>query len=104
MNKTKAPSSFQVGEIIHHKRYHYRGVVLSWDAECKADKVWYQKNQTQPRRDQCWYHVLVDGGAATYVAEENLEQDKVKSEIHHPLLKRFFASYYGGRYYQESMN
>ena len=97
-------TQFQIGEIISHKRYHYRGVIVDQDSFCTADEAWYQKNMTQPRRDQPWYHVLVDGGASTYVAQENLETDETKEEITHPLVKKFFTSYLQGRYYKESMN
>ena len=97
-------NQFKVGEIVHHKRYHYRGVIVDWDGHCTADEDWYQSNKTQPKRDQAWYHVLVEGGGQTYVAEENLEPDKSKEIIQHPLVKRFFTSFYQGQYYKESMN
>ena len=97
-------NKFKVGDIVHHKRYDYRGVVIEHDASCRADEAWYQKNQTQPNRDQPWYHVLVDGGASTYVAQGNLEPDGSKAPISHPLVSRAFSSYYEGRYYKESMN
>ena len=31
---------YKVGDVIRHKRYHYRGVVYAWDAECKAEEDW----------------------------------------------------------------
>ena len=103
MNQTQF--KFQIGQIIQHKRYGYRGVIVQNDPACTAEESWYQKNQTQPKRSQPWYHVLVDAGMhSTYVAEENLEVDQKQAEITHPLVSRFFASYFKGRYYKESLN
>lgn len=34
---------FKVGDVIRHKRYHYRGVVYAWDPECKAEEDWMQQ-------------------------------------------------------------
>lgn len=31
---------YKVGDVIRHKRYHYRGVIYGWDAECKAEEDW----------------------------------------------------------------
>jgi heat shock protein HspQ len=98
-------NTFNTGDLIHHRRYGYRGVVVEWDPVCKADDEWYQRNKTQPVRDQPWYHVLVDGSdQTTYVAQENLEPDTSNSPVSHPLLGRFFASFYKGRYYHQGLN
>ncbi len=95
---------FEVGDVIHHRRYGYRGVVAECDPECRATEAWYEKNQTQPRRDQPWYHVLVDGGAMTYVAQENLELDPSKRRVEHPLVSRCFRTFHNGRYFAESLS
>jgi heat shock protein HspQ len=95
---------FRIGEVVHHRRYDYRGVIVEQHASCQADEAWYTKNQTQPRRDQPWYHVLVDGGPTTYVAEENLEPDRSGRPIRHPMIRQFFASFDDGRYFAESSN
>jgi len=102
---TGMKNKFQEGDIVHHTRYDYRGVVFGWDPVCAADETWYQSNQTQPERNQPWYHILVDRAThTTYVAEANLEADPSKKEITHPTLKRYFTSYHRGRYYRESVN
>jgi len=98
-------NKFQVGEIVHHKKYNYRGVIISFDEECKATDDWYYANKTQPERAQRWYFVLVDKTEiTTYVAEENLESDNKKDPIVHPLVNKFFISFFQGRYHQFSMN
>jgi len=100
-----AAHKFCEGDIIHHRRYDYRGVIVAWDPSCQADEAWYQKNHTQPDRDQPWYHVLVDGSdATTYVAQENLSLADNTEEIDHPLVQQMFSSYFKGRYYKEPLN
>ena len=90
---------FKEGEIIHHKRYDYRGVIVGLDLKCEAEDEWYQSNQTQPDRDQPWYHVLVDGtNSTTYVAESNLEVDTNGQPIDHPLIEIFFSRFEKGSY------
>ncbi len=96
---------FRVGDVIHHRRYGYRGVIAERDPICQAEEAWYQGNQTQPDRNQAWYHVLVDGAEhTTYVAEEHLEPDPSGAPVRHPMIKQAFASFFEGRYYKESLN
>ena len=90
---------FEPGQLVRHRRYNYRGVVVDRDATCQADHEWYTKNQTQPDRKQPWYHVLVDGTATcTYVASENLVTDESGLPIEHPLLWHLFREFERGRY------
>ena len=90
---------FVAGQIVRHKRYGYRGVIVDFDMRCLADEQWYQRNETQPDRDQPWYHVLVDGSATvTYAAQESLIVDDDVEPITHPLLRLFFRGFKGGRY------
>jgi len=90
---------FRPGELIQHRRYGYRGVIVDFDPRCMADEAWYQANQTQPDRDQPWYHVLVDGAAhTTYVAQENLEPDPSGAPVRHPLVDYFFSEFRDGVY------
>jgi heat shock protein HspQ len=90
---------FAPGDLVRHRRYGYRGVIVECDAYCKAGMDWYLKNQTQPSRRQPWYHVLVDKtGTTTYAAQENLESDPSAEPIDHPLIDMFFDDFDRGRY------
>ncbi len=91
--------AFEPGALVRHRRYGYRGVVVHRDESCQADDAWYQKNQTQPDRDQPWHHVLVDGSTVcTYAAAENLITDQSTLPIDHPLVAHFFLGFVDGRY------
>ncbi len=90
---------FRAGQLVRHRRYGYRGVVVDFDERCSAPDGWYQSNQTQPVRDQPWYHVLVHGAHhTTYAAEENLVEDDSATPIVHPLLEQFFVGFENGAY------
>ena len=88
------PTKFEPGDVILHKRYGYRGVIVDYDSSCQSPMDWYQANQTQPDRQQPWYHVLVDGNQqVTYVAESNLEPDTTGLPVVHGMLNLFFSGY-----------
>lgn len=92
-------ASFRPGELVRHRRYGYRGVVVDRDPMCLASEPWYQANQTQPERLQPWYHVLVHGsGHSTYAAQTSLEPDDSGEAIDHPLVEQFFDGFDGEQY------
>ncbi len=96
---------FEIGQLVRHRRYGYRGVVFDRDAKCEAEDEWYENNQTQPPRDRPWYHVLVDGREhSTYAAQSNLEADPSPRPVNHPWLEKVFSSFVAGRYYKENVN
>jgi len=90
---------FRVGQIVRHRRYGYRGIVVAVDRTCRAPDSWYQSNRTQPDRNQPWYHVLVDGSAnVTYAAQASLEADPDPDPVEHPLVEQFFDITAEGQY------
>ena len=95
-----ASADFSVGELIRHKRFEYRGVVVDVDPTFQLSEDWYdQVARSRPPKDAPWYHVLVDGSdQMTYVAQRNLERDTIAEPIQHPLLEHFFEGFDGSRY------
>ena len=95
----KSQPRFLPGQLVRHRRYGYRGVVVSLDFTCRADDTWYQSNQTQPDRNQTWYHVLVDGSKTiTYAAETSLDLDVSGQPVNHPFISTFFSKFTGTAY------
>ncbi len=86
---------FHVGQIIHHTRANYRGVIYGVDLKFSGSSQWYEQVAlSRPPKDKPWYHVLVDkSSATTYVAERHLVDTKNKSQIDHPLLGEYFNRY-----------
>ena len=91
---------FAVGQIIHHRKAGYRGVIFGVDAEFSLSEEWYEQVAlSRPPKDRPWYHVLVDGAThTTYVAERHLADCDDRSQVAHPLLGDYFESYDGRRY------
>ena len=86
--------SFKTGDIINHKTYGYRGVIVHQHSIFKGVNEWYLSNQTQPSKHQPWYFVLVDGNQqVTYVAESNLSLDQCEKHVDHPMINLFFSGY-----------
>ena len=93
-------TKFSVGDLIHHRLFDYRGVIVDVDRDFQGTEEWYQAvARSRPPRNKPWYHVLVDGSDhATYVAERNLEADESLRPIEHPMVEHFFTGFENGRY------
>ena len=93
-------AQFSIGDIIHHRLFDYRGVIVDVDSKCEASDQWYnQVARSRPPKDKPWYQVLVDGSDhTTYVAEQNLEVDDLLTPIQHPLITEIFAGLEHGKY------
>ena len=91
---------FCVGQVVHHLKFDYRGVIVDVDAEFAGSEEWYEHvARSRPPKNEPWYHVLVDGGdQMTYVAERNLEADSSCEPIQHPELDDFFVGFTGCSY------
>ncbi len=88
------PANFSPGQVVLHMHYGYRGLIIDFDSTFQADDGWYKANQTQPDKNQPWYHVLVDGQHhVTYVAQSNLLPDPSKEPVIHPMLNLFFSGH-----------
>ena len=97
---TQVTCKFNIGQLIHHRLFEYRGVIVDVDATFQGTEEWYeQMAKSRPPRDEPWYHVLVDEAQhTTYVAERNLKSDELNDPINHPLLDHFFSDFRDGRY------
>ena len=91
---------YAVGQLVHHKLFDYRGVIVDVHASYQGTDEWYDDvAKTKPPKDQPWYEVLVhDSSRVTYVADRNLELDVTGMPVSHPLIRVFFNEYDRGRY------
>ena len=96
-----AHAQFSIGDLVHHKLFDYRGVVVDVDPHLMLSEEWYAAvARSRPPKDQPWYRVLVhDATQETYVAERNLESDTSGTPIRHPLIKTCFHGFSDGRYF-----
>ena len=91
---------FFVGQIVHHKKFDYRGVIIDVDAQFSGTDEWYEQVAlSRPPKDKPWYHVLVDNSnQLTYVAERHLEKDSSKEPVNHPAITLYFDGFENGVY------
>ena len=103
-NTDISQAQFSVGELVTHRLFHYRGVIIDVDANFQLTDEWYDMvAQSQPPRNLPWYHVLVHQAQhTTYVAERNLETDSSNEAIAHPLLTSYFTRLEAGRYINDA--
>ncbi len=91
---------FSVGQLVHHRLFDYRGVIVDVDPMFLGSEEWYEQvARTRPPKNEPWYHVLVHNAEhETYVAERNLEQDPSQRPINHPEVLDYFEAFREGSY------
>jgi len=100
----------KVGQVIRHRKYDYKGVIVGYDRRCAAPESWIRHMgvDTLPHgRHQPFYHVLCDkndrptgDGATTYVAQENCNPlpPGAASAVDNLLVSANFEAFINGRY------
>lgn len=93
-------AKYNVGQVVHHKLFDYRGVIFDVDPNFQNTEEWYAlMARSRPAKNQPWYHILVHGtDYTTYVAEQNLESDYGDADICHPDLEKYFGKVHDGIY------
>ena len=91
---------YKIGQLIHHKLFDYRGVILKVDDYFKLNDTWYENvAKSKPPKNKPWYTILVHNQIhTTYVAERNLSPDDSNNEIIHPMVPIYFTTLKKGVY------
>ncbi len=96
-------AKFDIGQVVHHRFYPFRGVIFDVDSTFNNTEEWYQSipEEVRPDRNQPYYHVLAENAQTTYqayVSEQNLVADGSGQPCRHPLVGEIFESLEGSRY------
>ena len=93
-------AKYTIGQIVHHKLFDYRGVIIDVDFQYLGSDEWYEEvASSRPPKNEPWYHVLVDNAVhQTYVAEQNLEKTDQSAPINHPMIDSIFSGLKNGFY------
>jgi len=94
---------FQIGDIVRHRVYSFRGVIFDVDPEFANTEEWWQSipEDGRPRKDQPFYPLLAENDETTYsayVSEQNLLMDESGKPVSHPQVRDFFTGREDGRY------
>lgn len=93
-------AKFFIGQLVKHKLFDYRGVVIDVDSGFMLTNDWYElMAKSRPPKDSPWYRVLVhNSNHETYVAEQNLEDYKEAEPVNNPDIEAYFSSFEEGKY------
>lgn len=93
-------TKYNIGDVIQHKLFDFRGVIVDVDADFQGDDKWYEKHTVNsPSKDQPWYHVLVDDdNGVAYVSEQNVHTDGSETDVSNTMIDMILASNGDGKY------
>ena len=96
-------AKYQIGQVVRHRLYPFRGVVFDIDPMFDNTEEWYQAipADVRPHKDQPFYHLYAENAETEYIAyvsEQNLLPDTSKEPIRHPQVAEVFDRDDGGSY------
>jgi len=94
---------FNIGDIVKHRIYPFRGVIVDVDAEFSNTEEWYQSipAEIRPSRKQPYYHLMAENTETfytAYVSQQNLVGDRENGPLEHPDLEEIFNGLDKGKY------
>ena len=96
-------AQFQIGQIVKHRIYDFRGVIFDVDPEFDNTEEWYNAipEEVRPHKNQPFYHLLAENQETEYVAyvsEQNLLPDTSGEPLRHPQISEYFETNQDGGY------
>ena len=103
INVSKHPL-FNIGDIVKHRIYPFRGVIVDVDPEFSNTEEWYQSipAEIRPSRQQPYYHLMAENTETfytAYVSQQNLIGDGENGPLEHPDLEEIFSGMDHGKYH-----
>ena len=94
---------FNIGDIVKHRIYPFRGVIIDVDPEFSNTEEWYQSMpaEIRPSRNQPYYHLMAENTETfytAYVSQQNLVKDGENGPLEHPDLEEMFSGIDKGKY------
>ncbi len=94
---------FDIGQIVKHRLFPFRGVIFDVDPEFNNTEEWWLSipEETRPSKDQPYYHLFAENEETTYIAyvsEQNLQIDESGDPVSHPDVLEVFDEIRDGRY------
>jgi heat shock protein HspQ len=96
-------AKFEIGAVVRHRLFPFRGVVFDVDPVFDHTEEWYQAIplDVRPSKDQPYYHLLAENDEAQYIAyvsEQNLLPDDSGEPVNHPNMDDYFSREPNGAY------
>ncbi len=88
-------AKFQIGQVVKHRLFPFRGVVFDIDPEFNNTEEWWLSipAERRPSKDQPYYHLFAENSETEYIAyvsEQNLLPDDSGTPIRHPQVAEVF--------------
>jgi heat shock protein HspQ len=88
-------AKYQIGQVVRHRLYPFRGVVFDIDPVFDNTDEWYEAipADVRPHKDQPFYHLFAENNETEYVAyvsEQNLLPDTTGEPVRHPQVAETF--------------
>ena len=92
---SECSAKFNIGQVVSHRLFGFRGVIYDVDPQYANTEEWYQSipQEIRPAKDQPFYHLLAQndtGSYEAYVSEQNLILDESDKPIEHPGILEYF--------------
>lgn len=98
-------TKYQIGQVVRHRVYPFRGIIFDVDSEFSGTEEWLQSipADIRPERDQPFYHLLAEAEQTresyiAYVSEQNLVRDDSGKPVNHPAAPQLFLRQRDGVY------
>jgi heat shock protein HspQ len=96
-------AKFQLGQVVRHRFYPFRGVIFDVDPEFGNTEEWWEAipAEIRPRKDQPYYHLLAENEESEYIAyvsEQNLLPDTSGEPLRHSQIAELFDDLEDGVY------
>jgi len=93
---TPRDAKYQIGQVVKHRIYPFRGVIFDVDPVFANSDEWYESipPEIRPRKDQPFYHLLAENEESEYIAyvsEQNLVPDPSDEPLRHPQVEDMFV-------------
>lgn len=93
---------FNIGQIVRHRFYPFRGVIFDVDPTFNNTEDWWLSipEAVRPEKDQPFYHLLAENETSHYIAyvsEQNLLPDD-GGAVKHPQINELFKELRDGAY------
>lgn len=99
---TRSPI-FNIGQVVRHKFFPFRGVIFDVDPEFSNSEEWWESipAEIRPAKEQPFYHLFAeneDSSYEAYVSQQNLIADDSDEPINHPDVPELFGDLKQGLY------
>ena len=96
-------TQFAIGQVVKHRLYDFRGVIIDVDPEFDNTEEWWLAipEEIRPHKDQPYYHLLAENAETEYIAyvsEQNLLLDETGQPLRHPQVSELFTEDENGSY------